>query len=80
MAEYLLRYRKSFTTKGCDVTLNIYKKITSSARWIDKEIGEVLVSLNYGIQGSEDAVDSPIQKTSLDFSLVDAGKRNNIFK
>jgi hypothetical protein len=72
MAEYLLRYRKSFTTKGCDVTLNIYKKITSSARWVDKEIGEVLVSLNYGIQGSEDAVDSPIQKTSLEFSLVDA--------
>ena len=76
MAEYLSRYYKSITTKGCNVTLNIYKKITSSARWLEKEIGEVLVSLNYGIQGAEDAVDSPIQKTSLEFSLVDAPELN----
>lgn len=76
MAElaHRLAYCKEIVTHGSAVRLNIYQKTTLYP--IAQEIGDVLVSFSYGIQGSGEAVDEPIQKTSLEFSLADAPERN----
>jgi len=76
MAElaHRLAYYKDIVTHGSAVRLNIYQKTTLYP--ITQEIGDVLVSMSYGIQGSGEAVDEPIQKTSLEFSLADAPERN----
>lgn len=73
---YNLYLYKEVETKWGTARLNIYQKQRESLKPLPSPIGDVLVSLNYGIQGAEDAVDNPIQKTSLDFSLVDAPERN----
>lgn len=77
MAElaHRLAYYKDIVTHGSAVRLNIYQK--TNLYPVVQEIGDVLVSLSYGIQGSGEAVDEPIQKTSLEFSLADAPERNN---
>lgn len=76
MAEvaHRLAYYKEIVTHGSAVRLNIYRKTPLYP--LVEEIGDVLVSLSYGIQGSGEAVDEPIQKTSLEFSLADAPERN----
>lgn len=76
MAEvaHRLAYYKEIVTHGSAVRLNIYQKTPLYP--LVEEIGDVLVSLSYGIQGSGEAVDEPIQKTSLEFSLADAPERN----
>ena len=76
MAElaHRLQHYKEIETHGSAVRLNIYVKTTLYP--VVTKIGDVLVSLSYGIQGADGAVDEPIQKTSLEFSLVDAPERN----
>ena len=76
MADYGLRYYKTFESHGSEVTLNIYEKITPPLYPRVTRIGRVLTALSYGIQSRETSVDEPIQKTSLTFGLVDAPERN----
>lgn len=76
MANYGLKYTKTLTHKGGQViTLRIYEKYDTTVP-TQMTIGNVVVGLDYGIQGRESAVDSAIQKTSLSLSLIDAPERN----
>lgn len=72
---YNLYEYKDIQAKWGTARLNIYQKHTGLVPRA-QEIGDVLAALNFGIQGADEAVDSPIQKTSLDFALVDAPERN----
>lgn len=74
--DYRLILYKEIVTHGSAVRLNIYENTTIYPR--KRKIGDVLVALSYGIQGSGEAVDEPIQKTSLEFSLADAPERNTL--
>ena len=65
-----LAYYKELECNGSLVRLNIYQKTILYP--VATRIGNVLTSLSYGIQGSDSSIDEPIQKTSLEFSLVDA--------
>lgn len=76
MANYSLAYHKTIESHGSEVTLKIYQKVTPPIYPLAMPIGRVLVSLSYGIQSRETSVDEPIQKTSLEFSLIDAPERN----
>lgn len=71
----ILTYFKDIKTHGSSVRLNIYGKNTAL---LSRSIGDVLTGLSYGIQGSGTAVDEPIQKTSLEFSLIDAPELNSL--
>ena len=72
--EHRLLFYKTLESHGSTVTLNIYEKTALYPR--ATRIGRVLTSLSYGIQSRETSVDEPIQKTSLEFSLIDAPERN----
>jgi hypothetical protein len=74
---YNLYEYKEITAKWGTARLNIYQKHTGLVPRVQK-IGDVLAALNFGIQGADEAVDSPIQKTSLEFALVDAPERNKV--
>ena len=67
---YTLRYYKTIPQPGeCDILLQIYEKDgTRSAM----EIGDVIQALHLDIQGSQDDIDTPIIKTSLTMTFVDA--------
>lgn len=69
-----LQHYKELECNGSIVRLNIYVKTVLYP--IVTKIGNVLTSLSYGIQGSDSAIDEPIQKTSLEFGLVDAPELN----
>ena len=76
---YALRYYKDIPQEnGNTYRLEIYRKDSTESA---VEIGSVLRSLNLEIQGQQDDVDTPIVKTSLTMSFVDAydvedGKKN----
>lgn len=76
MAEHRLTYYKTLESHGSEVTLNIYEKTELYPR--AQKIGRVLTALSYGIQSRETSVDEPIQKTSLEFGLIDAPERNTL--
>lgn len=76
MAEHRLTYYKTFESHGSEVTLNIYEKTELYPRAL--KIGRVLTALSYGIQSRETSVDEPIQKTSLEFGLIDAPEHNSL--
>lgn len=67
---YTLRYYKTIPQPGeRDILLQIYEKDgTRSAM----EIGDVIQALHLDIQGSQDDIDTPIVKTSLTMTFVDA--------
>lgn len=67
---YTLRYYKTIPQPGeRDILLQIYEKDgTRSAM----EIGDVIQALHLDIQGSQDDIDTPIIKTSLTMTFVDA--------
>lgn len=67
---YNLRYYKTIPQPGeRDILLQIYEKDgTRSAM----EIGDVIQALHLDIQGSQDDIDTPIIKTSLTMTFVDA--------
>lgn len=77
---YNLYLQKEITAKWGTAKLNIYEKKMGSLTPRPRRIGNVLSSLSFGIQGADNAVDSPIQKTSLEFSLVDAPERNTVYE
>lgn len=67
---YTLRYYKTLPQPGDrDIILEIYEKDGSG---VSMEIGPVVQSLHLDIQGSQDDIDTPIIKTSLVMSFVDA--------
>lgn len=67
---YTLRYYKTLPQPGeRDIILEIYEKDGSG---VSMEIGPVVQSLHLDIQGSQDDIDTPIIKTSLVMSFVDA--------
>lgn len=68
-AEYILHYRK---TVG-DIRIEFYRGFNAGAPAFSvKEIGDVLQSLSLQIQGQQDDIDTPIVKTSLAISFVNA--------
>lgn len=72
---YALRYYKEFThADGSVIRLEIHKK-DSTAGAI--EIGAVVQGLSLQIQGSQGDVDTPIIKTSLSMTFVDASDLEN---
>ena len=73
---YNLYEYKDIQAKWGTARLNIYQKQVGSIKPFAAKIGDVLAALNFGIQGADEAVDSPIQKTSLEFALVDAPEPN----
>ncbi len=80
---YALRYYKEIAqTDGGVVRLEIHKK-GSTAQAV--EIGAVVQGLSLEIQGQQDDIDTPIQKTSLHMTFVDAqdienGKKNGFWE
>lgn len=67
---YTLRYYRTIPQPDDrDILLQIYEKDgTRSAM----EIGDVIQALHLDIQGSQDDIDTPIIKTSLTMTFVDA--------
>lgn len=80
---YSLRYYKEITqADGGMVRLEIHKKDSTSAA---VEIGAVVQALSLEIQGQQDDIDTPIQKTSLHMTFVDApdiedGRKNGFWE
>ena len=67
---YALRYYKEIAqTDGGVVRLEIHKKDSTTSA---VEIGAVVQGLSLEIQGQQDDIDTPIQKTSLHMTFVDA--------
>ena len=72
---YALRYYKELThADGTVIRLEIHKKDSTTAA---VEIGAVVQRLSLEIQGQQDDIDSPIQKTSLHMTFVDASDIEN---
>ena len=79
---YKLRYYKGIMQGGDLYRLEIYKKDSDLAA---VEIGDVLQDLSLEIQGQQDDIDTPIVKTSLSMTFVDAydlenGKKNGMWE
>lgn len=80
---YALRYYKEIAqTDGGVVRLEIHKKDSTTSA---VEIGAVVQGLSLEIQGQQDDIDTPIQKTSLHMTFVDAqdienGKKNGFWE
>lgn len=73
-AEYALHYRKTIG----DLRLEFYRGFNTGIPAITvKEIGDVLQGLSLQIQGQQDDIDSPIVKTSVAISLVNAPDLND---
>lgn len=83
MAEYALKYYKNIPhADGTVIRLEVYEK-GSVASAI--EIGEVIQSLILQIQGQQGDIDTPIIKTSLSMTMVDAydlenGQKNGFWE
>lgn len=81
--EYGLAYYKEFThTDGTVIRLEIHKKDSTEEAI---EIGEVVQGLSLQIQGQQGDIDTPIVKTSLSMTFVDApdienGKKNGFWE
>lgn len=72
---YALRYYKEIPqTDGSAVRLEIYKKDSTASA---VEIGAVVQVLSLEIQGQQGDIDTPIQKTSLHMTFVDASDIEN---
>ena len=72
---YALRYYKEIAqTDGGVVRLEIHKKDSTTSA---VEIGAVVQGLSLEIQGQQDDIDTPIQKTSLHMTFVDASDIEN---
>lgn len=72
---YALRYYKEIAqADGSACRLEIYKKDSTASA---VEIGAVVQGLSLEIQGQQGDVDSPIVKTSLSMTFVDAGDLEN---
>ena len=71
MADYKLRLTKNLSHGSHTVSLAIYEK-TDSQYMLIQQIGDVLQSLEYGIQGRDGEFAPAIQKTSLTMTLIDA--------
>lgn len=70
---YALRYYKSYDLNGHKVRLDIYKKyLAVEYAPAPKEIGKVLQGLSLDVQGEQDDIITPIVKTSLSMTFVDA--------
>lgn len=80
---YALRYYKEISqTDGSAVRLEIYKKDSTASA---VEIGAVVQVLSLEIQGQQGDIDTPIQKTSLHMTFVDArdienGQKNGFWE
>lgn len=80
---YGLRYYKEIPqNNGGFIRLEIYKKDSTASAM---EIGAVLRTFSLEIQGQQDDIDTPIVKTSLTMSFVDAfdlenGKKNGFWE
>lgn len=67
---YTLRYYKTLPQPGVrDIVLEIYEKDGAGA---SMEIGPVIQALHLDIQGSQEDIDTPVVKTSLVMTFVDA--------
>lgn len=67
---YTLRYYKTLPQPGDrDIVLEIYEKDGAEA---SMEIGPVIQALHLDIQGSQEDIDTPVVKTSLVMTFVDA--------
>lgn len=67
---YTLKYYKTLSQPdGSNILLEIYEKDGTGA---SKEIGPVIQILRMDIQGSQNDIDTPIVKTSLTMTFVDA--------
>ena len=70
---YALRYFKDYDLNGHNIRLDIYKKyLAVEYAPAPKEIGKVLQGLSLDVQGEQDDITSPIVKTSLSMTFVDA--------
>ena len=80
---YALRYYKEISqADGSAVRLEIYKKDSTASA---VEIGAVVQVLSLEIQGQQGDIDTPIQKTSLHMTFVDArdienGQKNGFWE
>lgn len=80
---YALRYYKEFThADGTVIRLEIHKKDSTEEAI---EIGDVVQGLSLQIQGQQDDIDTPIQKTSVLMTFVDApdiedGRKNGFWE
>jgi hypothetical protein len=72
--EHKLQYFKEISTPKGNFQLNIYKKTPLNPVLI--KIGNVLTDLRLEIESQTEDIDTPIVKTSLIFSLVDAPELN----
>jgi hypothetical protein len=83
MANYALKYFKNISHKdGTIIRLEIYEKGPEQA---SVEIGNVIQDLVLQIQGQQGDIDTPIVKTSLSITLVDAfdlvdGRKNGFWE
>lgn len=82
MKHLLNYYREQTLNNGDKVRLELYREYRDdfSLYPIVREIGDVLTGLHLDIEGGMDDIDTPIVKTSLTFSVVDAPDKdtNNI--
>ncbi len=82
MKHLLNYYREQTLNNGDKVRLELYSEYPDD--WplypVTREIGDVLTGLHLDIEGGMDDIDTPIVKTSLTFSVVDAPDKdtNNI--
>lgn len=73
MQGYSLRYYKTYELNGHNVRLEIHKKYPAvEYAPAPMEIGRVLQGLTLDVQGEQDDIISPIVKTSLSMTFVDA--------
>lgn len=74
MKHLLNYYREQTLNNGDKVRLELYLEYSDSFPLypVAREIGDVLTGLHLDIEGGMDDIDTPIVKTSLTFSVVDA--------
>lgn len=78
--KYFLLYKRNQVLKnGDEVRLELHKAYPDDFPLypIAREIGDVLTGLHLDIEGGMDDIDTPIVKTSLTFSVVDAPELDN---
>lgn len=79
MKHLLNYYREQTLNNGDKVRLELYREYSDD--WplypVAREIGDVLAGLHLDIEGGMDDIDTPIVKTSLTFSVVDAPDKDN---
>lgn len=67
---YVLKYTKHLISAGCEWVLNIYQDREDAVNAVT--IGPVLQGLRLVVQGDQADIDTPIVKTSLEMTFVDA--------